>query len=512
MKSSTERPTGKAENRRSARPTKPKGYIKQTARVEARRDGKPLFSVFGLKVGTNLSHKEKVKVQRRATWTATTLIGLVILAVIVGFWLNLNVIIPGQPITTVNGHQIPQSQYRKLVAFMTQLDLNKMNGVRGLIAQRKSLEQRIGDQQKIIDTQTKQIDNLNKQLKALSSDPKNNAKRTDLNNQLTAAKKQLSDAQKEQGDLKNQVDTLLNSTIPLEQQRFTQSQVGNDSATWLQDDELIREWLATQSSTVQAKINPSPGAVNSALNQFKADFPSTGSYSTFLSQDNVSDDDMRAMMALKLRRDSMQNYLASRIVSPTYQVLARTMTIDTLPNAKQILKQLQDCKNPQKLFEPPDEITHRVAPAPECDFGKIAKDKSVDAGTKDKGGDLGWLARGQYAQQDQLAVVENWLFDPARYINEISPVLTENGTYRIVQILGIDPARAVDKDTLKTLKDNALNDWLLTQRAFPSTKITAADQNKLTDPMNLPPDLPASAPAATPPGSLPGGIPGAGQP
>jgi len=510
MKSSTERPARKTDNRRSGRPAKTKGYTKQTAQVEARRDGKPLFSVFGLKVGVDLSHREKVKFQRRATWTTTILIGLIILAVIVGFWLNINVIIPGQPITSVNGHQIPQSQYRKLAAFMTELDINNINGVHGLIAQRKSLEQQIADQQKVIDTQTKQIDDLDKQVRALSSDPKNNAKRTDLNNQLTAAKKQLADAQKKRNDLNNQLTTLLQSTIPLAQQRFTQSQVGNDSATWLQDDELIREWLATQSGALQAKINPSASDVERALNQFKADFPKTGSYNAFLNQDSVSDDDMHAMMALKLRRDNMQNYLASQIVSPTYQVLARSMTIDTLPHAQQILKQLQDCENPQKPFEPPDEITHRPAPPPECNFGKIAKAQSVDASTKDKGGDLGWQARGQYAQQEQQAIVENWLFDPARHLNEISPILKENGTYHIVQIMGIDPARAVDKDTLKTLKDYALSDWLLIQRALPDTKITPVDQNKLTDPMNLPPDLPAGAPGGAP--GAPSGLPSGGQP
>ncbi len=76
--------------------------------------------------------------------------------------------------------------------------------------------------------------------------------------------------------------------------------------------------------------------------------------------------------------------------------------------------------------------------------------------------------------------------------------------------MGIDPARAVDKDTLKTLKDYALSDWLLIQRALPDTKITPVDQNKLTDPMNLPPDLPAGAPGGAP--GAPSGLPSGGQP
>ena len=41
---------------------------------------------------------------------------------------------------------------------------------------------------------------------------------------------------------------------------------------------------------------------------------------------------------------------------------------------------------------------------------------------------------------EQSAVVENWMFDPARKLNEISPILTENGAYHIVQILAVDPS------------------------------------------------------------------------
>ncbi|HLL78239.1 MAG TPA: hypothetical protein VKT25_01985, partial [Ktedonobacteraceae bacterium] len=116
---------------------------------------------------------------------------------------------------------------------------------------------------------------------------------------------------------------------------------------------------------------------------------------------------------------------------------------------------------------------------------------------------LGWLIRGQYAQNEGTATVDNWLFDPARYIYQISPVLNENGTYRIVQILGIDPSRAVDSKTLQTAKGSALSNWLLELRADPSNVITTPDQNMLTDPNNLPPTsiLPAAAPSSSNPTS-----------
>ncbi len=62
------------------------------------------------------------------------------MAVLLGSWINNNIIIPGLSITTVNGHQIPQSQFRKMVALKTLIENNKINGKDGLIAQRTSLQ------------------------------------------------------------------------------------------------------------------------------------------------------------------------------------------------------------------------------------------------------------------------------------------------------------------------------------------------------------------------------------
>jgi parvulin-like peptidyl-prolyl isomerase len=468
MNSQTARPPRRSEGQRSTRSAKNKKYVKQTAHVEARRDGQPL--IFGW--GGHLSRSEKNRIQNRAVWTATVIAIVLIVAVIVGYWVNLNIITPGLAITSVNGHPIPQSDYRKLLALKTQQEQNKISGAHGLIAQR---------------------DNLKKQITAVSQSI------TDLNNQLQKAAPgsiehtnlsvQLADAQTKQSSLNAQYQDLIQNGIPGEQQLFTQSQQGNDSADWLQDNELISEWLATQNSTIQAKIEPSQDAVNRAINAFISDLPTGTTYSKFLSDNHLSDADVHAMMALELGRANMQTYQASLITSPTYQVLARAITYSTLPDAQKALKQLK---------------------VSDADFGKLAK-KSFDSTSGAKGGDLGWLARGQYAQTDASglsAVVDNWIFDPARKINELSPVLTENGTYHIVQIMGIDPSRPVDDATLKTLRDNALNDWLLFQKGLPGTKITPIDQNMLLDPLNVPSDLPQAAPSGQQPGSVPGGLPG----
>src|SRR2546427_10466374 len=159
MKSQTEQPV----KQRTTRSNKPKKYNRQTAHVEARRDGKP--PIFGW--GKHLSHAEKVKIQRRATWAIAGIFGFLIVGTILAFWISINIIQPGLPITSVNGHQIPQSQYRKMVALQTQLALNKVYGPHGLFQQRTDLATQVADQQKAINTDTTKVDDLNKQISKL---------------------------------------------------------------------------------------------------------------------------------------------------------------------------------------------------------------------------------------------------------------------------------------------------------------------------------------------------------
>ncbi|HLZ63387.1 MAG TPA: peptidylprolyl isomerase [Ktedonosporobacter sp.] len=467
------------ENKQSTRSAKNKKYVKQTAHVEARRDGKPL--IFGW--GGHLSYSEKTRLQRRIVWTASIAIAVLIVTVIVGTWVNINVIVPNLPITSVNGQPVPQSDFRKLVALKAQIEANKLHGLQD---QRDTLKKQVDSLQRTLDDTQKAIDGLNAKIKALPAGT--SAQRTDLENQLKTAQTKLTDTQKTHDDTNAKYQDMLTNVIPNEQQLYTQPQQSSESVDWLQDDLLIRGDLA-KDSAAQAKVEPSASAVDKALHDFAAAIPHPLTYNTFLSNNNVSDADMHTMMALKLRRDNMQNYLASQITSPSYQVLARAMTLSTQSDADAVLKQLK--KNIG-------------------DFAKLAKQKSVDTASNAKGGDLGWLVKGQYSKDyaaNASGGIDNWLFDPHRTLNELSSVIAENGTFHIIQIMQVDPSRAIDDATLKDLKSNALQAWLLSQKALPGVKVGPADTDKQTAPENMPPGLPASAPAQATPGAAPGGVP-----
>ncbi|GCE04529.1 peptidylprolyl isomerase [Dictyobacter aurantiacus] len=473
-------------NKRPTRSAQTRTYTRQTAaHVEARRDGQPL--IFGW--GGHLTKTEKTQLQRLAIWSFIGLIVALVIVVFVGYWINLNVIIPNQPVASVEGpsipkESIPQSDYHKLVALNGQLSENQMKGKNGLRAQADNAHTKSVNEQKTVDADTKTVNDLTTKLKAL---PANSNQRADLQKQLDAGKAKLTTDTK----IKQGYDTQYNSFSQqetLQEQLFTQSQVGTTSAQWLQEDIVIRNWLNKQSTDIQNKINPSSGAVTKAMNDFKANLPSDTPYSKFLSSSNVSDGDIQQMMALKLRRDNMQSYLASQITSPTRQVNARAITVATAKDANTILNQLKGG----------------------ADFHKLASQKSLDNNTKSKGGELGWLAPGQYMLDDGsniAATVDNWLMDPARTNNEFSPVLSENGTFHVLQFESADPSRAVDPAKLKALQGNALKYWIESQKVK-GVKLSDPDTNKLFDASNMPSWIPASPPSQSTPGGAPGGAPG----
>lgn len=92
------------------------------------------------------------------------------------------------------------------------------------------------------------------------------------------------------------------------------------------------------------------------------------------------------------------------------------------------------------------------------DFGEIAKQFSEDSATKDKGGELGWYARGMLTQTD----LENEIFalDVGLRTSQHS-----DRTYTVwYKILERDPARALDDEQKTKIKDQAYLYWLQQQK------------------------------------------------
>ena len=92
------------------------------------------------------------------------------------------------------------------------------------------------------------------------------------------------------------------------------------------------------------------------------------------------------------------------------------------------------------------------------DFADVAKQYSEDSATKDKGGDMGWIARGMITDLS----AENELFNiAAGGLSQQHNLLTTTTWYKVTEK---SDSRDLDDEQKKTIKDNAYQYWLNQQK------------------------------------------------
>ena len=278
-------PTGKSQQARQARG---RLYRRQTARVEERRDGKPL--IFGW--GKQLSRRQKTKIQTRAFWIFTIVAILAVVSVLGYSFYYVNYAVPAQPIVTVNGQTIPQSLYRKLNYY---------------------LSQSLADQLAVVQSELTAA-----QQEANSTDPTTQAAGTQAVSNLTQEQQNL-------------------------QAEYSIPTVGSQSEEDLVDDILIQAQipLLEAKGVPASDLEASSKAIDAKLSSFKKQFPPTTTYSQFLSSAKMSDDDFRQVLAIMVRRDNMQSYLQNLIGPTGFQVHSWLIQATTQDEANKFLTQLK---------------------------------------------------------------------------------------------------------------------------------------------------------------------------
>lgn len=406
-------------------------FRRQTARLDGRRDGTPL--IFGW--GKHLTRTQKQKIQRRA---AFGFFGVVVVAVLFVFVFGLiqqNFIIPNQAIVTVNGTGITQDTYRKQLAYDAQDLWNLLQS---------EIKQQAADQAK---------------------------------------------AQKGDQSAATQ-NAILTEQIQTNESNYQQAQITQTVINELVEDQLIRQGdrkLEQQQHVSASLLEPSSNAVTDTLNTFKKAFPANETYASFLQKDNLTEAEVRAAIAVHMRRDLLQKYLASQLVSPARQVHLRRIQTNSLGDAQRVFNQIHKTPNDSQLWT------------------TLAKKDSLDANSKNTGGDMGWVPHGTGD-----AAIDNWAYSPDRKVGDLTTMKDATGTYDVVQVLEFDPSRAIDPTTLKAAQDNALSHWLEGAKVDPGTHITTPDSTMLTATRNMPvlPDLNAQLPNESPQGPGGSSVPG----
>jgi len=148
----------------------------------------------------------------------------------------------------------------------------------------------------------------------------------------------------------------------------------------------------------------------------------------------INEDQLRALYEVNILRQKLMDVITANTPHSQDEVWARHILVADEATANAVRQRLINGE----------------------DFAKVAAEVSTDTATKDKGGDLGWFARGTMVPE----------FDAAAFtlkVGEISqPVKTQFG-YHIIQVLAHTTV-PLDASAYQQAQQTAFNDWLTKAR------------------------------------------------
>ncbi len=148
----------------------------------------------------------------------------------------------------------------------------------------------------------------------------------------------------------------------------------------------------------------------------------------------ITEDQLRAMYEATILRQKLMDVITANTPHTQDEVWARHILVADEATANAVRQRLLNGE----------------------DFAKVAAEVSTDTATKDKGGDLGWFARGVMVPEFEAAAF-------SLKVGEISqPVKTQFG-YHIIQVLA-HATVPLDASTYQQAQQTAFNDWLTKAR------------------------------------------------
>ena len=191
---------------------------------------------------------------------------------------------------------------------------------------------------------------------------------------------------------------------------------------------------ATTGSTATSTPIPSPTATATPYTQkgYKAQYDSTLKTYSALGMDSA--EFRNIFFESGLYRDRVQAKITAAITDHQEQVWARHILVADEATANDVLKQL----------------------TAGADFATLAAKYSIDTGTKDKGGDLGWFARGAMVMEFEKSAFSLKVGETSQ------PVKSQYG-YHIIQVLGHE-TRPLTASEYQTAVTTAFTTWLQSQR------------------------------------------------
>lgn len=356
-----------------------------------------------------ISKRQKEERLRRWVIIGTTIV-LLLIAGVLGYGLYQQyVVAPAKPVATVNDVPIRVDAYQRLVQYR-RFDLHSL--IARMDAQIRRMDPTDPQQQFLISYLQQQIDQAKGRLMSLPTSVLDEMIEDELIRQECAT---------------NNI-VVTDEEVQLEIER----QFGYDRNPPTPTPTPI-------TMTVPVTMTPEPTATPMTEEQFKT------LYSEYIQkvkkQTGITERELRELIRVSLLRQKLQDFMAERVPTTAEQVHCRHILVKTEEEANEVLERLRKGD----------------------DFAELAKEYSTDESNRDKGGDLGWFARGKMVKEFEDAAF-------ALQPGEISDVVQTTFGYHIIQCLERDENRELDEETLKQRKQSALTDWLLEQKSSDAVK------------------------------------------
>jgi peptidyl-prolyl cis-trans isomerase C len=215
-------------------------------------------------------------------------------------------------------------------------------------------------------------------------------------------------------------------------------------------DGLVAQTLILQDAARQG-VTVTDQEVKTQMEALKKRFPDAATFQKALSAQGLTEQDLEQ----NLRREALtQKYLSTKVFNEVkvsdqaakefYDQNQGQMQRPERAHLRHILVQVEPnapAADKEKARAKAEDLLKRAQGGE--DFGKLASENSDDPGSKGRGGDLSWIARGQTVPPFEKAAFA--LTKP----NELSPVVESQFGYHVIQLVEREAASTVPFEEAK---------------------------------------------------------------
>lgn len=215
------------------------------------------------------------------------------------------------------------------------------------------------------------------------------------------------------------------------------SQGDDTEAALAQVRHQVLEWMIDQMLIEQAAhrmgITVAPDEIEAELVRARGDDPVQ--FAQWLQANNMTEATFRAKLESELLGAKMRDAVTDYLPEAMEQVQVRHILVDSREEGERLLVQIKSNN----------------------DFERLAKAHSLDMGTRENGGNLGYYPRGVLSPE-----IDRVAFNLVT--GQISNVIQTSFGYHIIQVLDRQPERPLATEMLVALRQQAFMDWLAAER------------------------------------------------